>query len=71
MTLTIGQSGSVEICPNSVRFSTFLGTEWEFLHAVFTTTRFLIEKQKLRAHRFLANKKTECPGGFNCVLRHS
>ena len=25
----------------------------------------------MRARKVLANKKTECPGGFNCVLRHS
>ena len=44
--LTIGQSGFVEIWPNSVRFSTFLSTEWEFLHAVFTTMRYFDHKKR-------------------------
>ena len=48
-TLTIGQSGFVEIRSNSVRFSTFLGTEWEFLHAVFTTMRYFLINTKKRA----------------------
>ena len=43
-TLTIGQSGFVKIWSNSVRFSLFLNTEWEFLHAVFTTMRYSFVK---------------------------
>ena len=43
---TIVQSGFVEIWSNSVRFSTFLGTEWEFLHAVFTTMRYFDYKNR-------------------------
>ena len=45
-TLTLGQSGFVEIWSNSVRFSTFLRTEWEFLHAVFATMRYFCYKKK-------------------------
>ena len=44
--LTIGQSDSVEIWPNSVRFSNFRSTEWEFLHAVFTTMRCFYFKNR-------------------------
>ena len=36
---------------NSVRFSTFLSTEFDVLHAVFTTTRFLLPKQNIRASK--------------------
>ena len=40
--LTMGQAGFEEIRPNSVRFFTFLSTEWEFLQPVFTTTRYCL-----------------------------
>ena len=50
----MGQSGFVEIRSNSVRFSTFLSTEWEFLHAAFTTTRF----------GYYKNEKGERTGSF-------
>ena len=37
----------MEFWSNSVRFSTFLYTEWEFLHAIFTTTRYLYHKNRI------------------------
>ena len=38
----------MEIRSNSVRSSTFLSTEWEFLHAVFTTMRYCYYKNRKR-----------------------
>ena len=45
-TVTIGQSGFVEIWSNSVRFSTFLSTDGEFSHAIFTVTRCFYYKNR-------------------------
>ena len=45
-TLTIGQSGFVEIWSDSVPFSTFLSTEKEFFDAVFSTMRFFLCKNR-------------------------
>ena len=45
-TLTVGQSGFADNELISVRFSTFLFTEWEFLHAVFTTMRYFYHTNK-------------------------
>ena len=45
-TLAQRQSSFVENWSNSVRFSTFLSTEKEFLHAVFTTMRYFYYKNR-------------------------
>ena len=68
-------SETVRFCGKLIKFSAFFHFSQHWM-GVFTCgfhhyTLFFIEKQEMRAHRLLANKNTECPGGFNCVLRHS
>ena len=66
-TLAIGQSCFVEFWSNSVRFSTFLYTEWEFLHVIFTTTRYLYHKNRISERAGSLSPIRLHPEGFRTI----
>ena len=66
-TLAQRQSGFVENWSNSVRFYTFLSTEKEFLHAVFTTMRGFYYRNRKREHESSGLTKRQSAQGVFIV----